>query len=439
MARRKRKTGRKILVFVLILGGLGGLAAWSFWNQKEIIISVKTEKVGRRNLTEEVVATGRIQPELQVKISPEVSGEIVELAVKEGQRVKPGDLLLKIKPDFYEASKRSAEASYKSSVAGRTLAEANLERAQIEFARIQKLHTDRLVPETDLVTAQNSLKVAAAQVLSAGHQTEVAQAALARADEELRKTTIFAPLGGTISKLNSEQGERVVGTATMAGTEVMIISDLETMEAVVEIGEMDIILIQTGQKARLDVEAFREREFFGTVTEIANTATTRGQGMQQEATKFEVRVRVGEPAAFRPGMSVTAYIETRHRTNVIAVPIQSVTTRLPKKDAPGTNTVAGATNSVASSKTKPGRKNGREDADNAGKPVEVVFVRSGEIARMIPIERGISDDDYVEITAGLEAGAEVITGGYKAINRELEDGKKIQLEGETEKQKKIVP
>ena len=429
MARKKSKTGRKIIIFLLLLVGLGGLAWWSQANKKEVIISVKTETVERRDITEEVVSTGRIQPVTQVQISPEVSGEIIELPVKEGQLVDEGDLLLKIRPDFYAANKRSAQANYESALANATLAELNLDKARIDYDRELGLFKDEIGVLANLETVSNGWEIAKARLKSAQLQTVVADAALTRANEDLAKTTIVAPMYGTISQLLTEKGERVVGTATMAGTHVITIADLTRMEARVEIGEMDIVLIKVGQKVRLEVDAFSEQEFSGTVTEIANSALVRGSGMNQEATKFQVLIRVDDAEAFRPGMSVTAYIQTRSRTNVVAVPIQSVTTRMPKKEDKGTN--------AAPSKVEAKAKGKKSKADDKQKPIEVVFLAKDGAAKMVPVERGISDDDYVEITSGLEGGEKIVSGGYTAINRELEDGKKILVEGEgKEKSKK---
>jgi HlyD family secretion protein len=244
-------------------------------------------------------------------------------------------------------------------------------------------------------------------------------------------------MDGTVTRLKSQKGERVVGTALMSGTEIMTIANLDEMEARVDIGEVDVILIALGQKARLEVDAMRDRKFTGTVTEIANAAKGTSAGSigssQQEATKFEVKIRINEKDAFRPGMSVTAEVETRARTNVLTVPIQSVTTRLPKKPD-GTNQTASAsatnTNAAAHSNS-----NLTAAATNAvqgkkgenQKPIEVVFLVEGDQVKMTPVKRGISDDSYVEITDGLKEAQEVVTGGYKAINRELEDGKKIKV------------
>ncbi len=430
----KRRSGLRWLLVLLFLGAAGGGGWWWWFNKNKVVaITVQTERVTRRNLTEAVVATGRIQPVTLVKISPEVSGEITELPVKEGQRVRKGDLLLKIKPDFYIANTNSADASFKSSQAGLTLALANQEKARLEFERNTKLFDGKLLSESQFQEAKTGYEVTQAQVKSARHQTEVANAALARSLDDLAKTTIYSPLAGTISKLNSQLGERVVGTATMAGTDVMTIADLDTMEARVDIGEVDVVLIQVGQIARLEVDAFRDRKFAGEVTEIANTAKSSGLGTQQEATKFEVRIRVREREIFRPGMSVTAEVETRYRTNVLCVPIQSVTTRLPKEaHAKDAKDAKGETKSDAQAGNGNGDKSGSvgKKKDDLAKPIEVIFQRDGETVKQVPVKRGISDDSFVEILAGVTEGAEVISGGFKAINRELEDGKLVKVDNE---------
>ncbi len=415
MARKKSSKGWWIF-FALVVAG-GGAGWWKYSHQEEKPVEIQVEKVQRRDLTELVVATGRIQPVLQVKISPEVSGEIIELPVKEGQIVKKGDLLMKIKPDFYAASRNSSEANLKAVLANKDLAAANLEKARLEYNRSSDLMKAALISESQFLEAKTAYDVTKAQLNASTHQADVARASLARAEEELAKTTIYSPLNAVVTKLNSQAGERVVGTATMAGTDVMTLSNLEDMEARVDIGEIDVVLIAVGQKARLEVDAFRNQKFTGVVTEIANTAKTSAAGTQQEATRFEVRIRVLEKEIFRPGMSVTAEIETRYRTNVISVPFQSVTTRPPK--GAGTNAVATATtNAPAASK---------KDKENANKPIEVVFVKEGDTVKMVPVKRGISDQYHAEITEGLTEGAEVVSGSYKAINRDLEDGKKVVI------------
>ncbi len=456
MANPKSKTRRKLWVvgglFFLLIAGGGG--AYYYKKEQKKIIIVQTEPAVRRSLTELVTATGKIQPVLQVKISPEVSGEIIELPVKEGQLVKKGDLLVKIRPDFYiasrnsaqanrsaaEANRSSAEAQYKSSLASQLTAEANLLKAAAEFKRTAELFERKLVSGSiydDVNTANQVAKAQAkvakaqteaaeAQARAATHQVEMASASLKKAEEDLSKTTIYAPIDGTVSRLISEVGERVVGTGMMAGTEIMTVAELNEMEARVEVGEIDVVLVTPGQKARLEVDSFRDRKFNGVVTQIANSARTQGANTQQEATKFEVRIRIQDKEFFRPGMSATAEIETRYRTNVLTVPIQSITTRLPK----------GAKKDEEKKKVSKEEQRDKQDLadllkkrDKSGpKPVDVVFGIQGATAAMIPVTRGISDDSSYEIIQGLKEGDQVITGSYKAIARELEEGKKIRVD-----------
>jgi HlyD family secretion protein len=457
MATSKKR--RKIIVFSVIGLVLVALSTLAFVRKREPMVTIQTEKVTRRNLVEIVSANGKIQPVLQVKISPEVSGEIIELPVKEGQSVQKGDLIMKIKPDFYLAQRNQAEASYKSSLAGKATAEANLRKAESEFKRAEDLFRNKLISDSAYEEVRASFDVAKAQLANSDHQVDMAKAHLSSAEESLAKTTIVSPLTGTISRLDSRVGERVVGTATMAGTDVMIIADLNEMEARVDIGEMDVVLIQPGQHVRLEVDAFKDRKFNGAVTEIANSSrgSNLGGNTSQEATKFEVKIRIKEREAFRPGMSVTAEIETRSRTNVLSVPIASVTTRLPKdksndamagngKASASTNAPAAKTNETSApaatlvSATTPATEgtNVAKGDKKAPKPIEVVFLCDGEKAKMVPVKLGISDDSYWEITDGLAEGQEVVSGGYRAISRDLEDGKKVKKgppPGQNEKDK----
>lgn len=444
MGKSKSRLRRNIIIISVLVLGLAGAGAWAWVKKREVTISVQTENVSRRSLTELVVANGKIQPVVQVVINPEVSGEITDLPVKEGQRVKKGDLLLKIKPDNYIAASNSAAASHRSALSAKDLAQANLRKAEIEFKRVQSLFADQLVSESQYLEAKTTLDVMKASHMTSSHQADQARAALARAEDDLAKTTIVAPMDGIVTKLRSQRGERVVGTALMAGTEIMTVADLDEMEARVDIGEMDILLIKTGQVARLEVDAFRDQKFSGVVTEIANSSKSMGpssstsggsmSGQQQEATKFEVKIRVNEKEIFRPGMSVTAELETRYRTNVLTVPIQSVTTRVPKSEEK--NEKSSKPKEVASAPapaTDAGGKVQDKKPNEPPKPIEVVFLLNTERAKMVPVKRGISDDAYVEITEGLEEGQEVVSGGYKAINRELEDGKRVK-KGAPEKQ-----
>jgi HlyD family secretion protein len=477
MANPKKR--RKILIFSAIFLVIAALAAVALLRKREVIITVQTEKVARRNITEIVPANGKIQPVLQVKISAEVSGEIIELPVKEGQFVNKGDLLVKIKPEFYVAQLHQTEAGYESALANKSQAEANLRKAQAEFKRSDDLFRHHLISDSTFDEVKAAFDVAKAQVEGAAHQVEMSKASVDSAKDALEKTIIVSPLPGTISKLNSRLGERVLGTVQNVGTEIMTISDLTEMETRIDVGENDVVRIAPGQKAKLEVDAFKNRKFNGIVTEIANssndTGLSSGSG-NQEATKFQVRIRIQEKEAFRPGMSVTAEIETSYRTNVLTVPFASVTSRPPKdkdkdknKDkktdsklaaaeaSPGTNSSvaktnpstgkspagnprtfvsltnsppSASTNTVAASTNTSSSSTNDFSSDKkskeAPKPIEVVFVMEGDHAKMIPVKIGVSDDNYWEITEGLTEGQEIVSGGYKAINRELEDGKKVR-------------
>jgi HlyD family secretion protein len=446
MAYSKKR--KRILVFSSIGAVLVVLTLVAILRKKDPVITVQAEKVTRRDLVERVVATGKIQPVTQVVISPEVSGEIIDLAVKEGQRVWKGDLLLKIKPDFYLAAFNQAKAGYESSVASKEEAAANLVKANADFKRNNELFNHKLISEADFIGFKAAFEVAQAQLESATHQVDVARATVDSAQDSLDKTTIVSPLTGTISKLNSQLGERVLGTVQNVGTEIMTVADLSEMEARVDVGEVDVVLIATNQIARLEVDAFKDRKFAGMVTGVAKSANGLGQtalstsSSSTDATKFEVHIRITEKESFLPGMSVTAEIETRYRTNVLTVPIASLTTRMPKEPKKDGGKGAAATNATTKAKAKPAGTNStvakadplpaadtnawRSDKKSKEtKPIEVVFVVDGDHARMLPVKSGISDDDYYEITEGLKDGQEVVSGGFKAISRDLEDGKKI--------------
>ena len=436
----KPKNRRKLIIFSAIGLVLVTLILLAIFKKREPVITVQTEKVARHSLTNLVVANGKIQPVVQVSISPEVSGEIIELPVKEGQQVKKGGLLVKINPDIYIAAVNQTKANYESSLAAKASAVANLEKAQADYDRNVELFHQKLLSESDFIGFKAARDVARAQLDSADDQVNVAKATVDSAQDSLNKTTIASPLDGTISKLNSQLGERVLGTAQFAGTEILVISDLNQMEARVDIGEMDVVGIKPGQKARLDVDAFKDRKFTGVVTDVASSSKDSNQAgnnsssssQSQEATKFQVRIRLGDKEDFRPGMSVSADIETEYRTNVLTVPLASVTTRPPKPpkktDPPktgGTNTAAAksGTNAAVSS----------NDATNSGPPdkksskmVDVVFALAGDHVDAVPVKIGICDDNYWEITDGLTNGQEIVSGGYRAISRDLDDGKKIK-------------
>jgi HlyD family secretion protein len=447
MAKPKKR--RKLIIFSAIGLVLVTLILLAIFKKREPVITVQTEKVARHSLTNIVVANGKIQPVVQVTISPEVSGEIIELPVKEGQQVKKDDLLVKINPDIYIAAVNQAKANYESSLAAKASAEANLEKAQADYDRNLELFHQKLLSESDFIGFKSARNMAKAQLDSANDQVNVAKANVDSAEEQLARTIIVSPLDGTISKLNSQLGERVLGTVQNAGTIIMIISDLNQMEARVDVGEMDVVGIKPGQKARLEVDAFKDRKFSGTVTDVASSSKdsnlpnnySSGSSQSQEATKFQIRIRLNDKESFRPGMSVSADIETEYRTNVLTVPLASVTTRPPKPpkktDPPktgGTNTTAArsgtnavvSSNAAASSNVATNSEAPDKKSKESSKMLDVVFALAGDHVEAVPVKIGICDDSYWEITDGLTNGQEIVSGGYRAISRDLDDGKKIR-------------
>ncbi|MBI5473205.1 MAG: efflux RND transporter periplasmic adaptor subunit [Ignavibacteriae bacterium] len=410
MATNGKKTKKKIIIFSII--GVLAIAAGVvlfLGSKKEPVISVQIDKVKRHTITQVVTATGKIQPEILVKISPEVSGEIVSLPVKEGQRVKKGELLMKIKPDVYVAQREQAAAALLS-------VQARLTSAEPEFKRISDLHGKGLVSQSEYDQSRANYESAKANYAQA-------RASLDQTNEALRKTTIVAPMDGTISQLNSRLGERVLGTQQFQGTDVMTIADLSRMEGRVDVSETDVIRLHIGDTARIAVDALPDKKVNALVYEIANTATSRGLGTQEEVTNFQVKMRIVTPGVtLRPGMSMTADIETETKSNVLAVPIQSVTTRAPKmegKEPPK--------DGQSAEFVKPGGQASASGRNN-NKPNEVIFVVEGNTVKAISVKRGISNDTYVEISEGAKEEMQVVSGSYKAINRELEDGSKVKIE-----------
>lgn len=408
MATNGKKSKKKVIIFSALGVVVIGLLLIVFLGSKrEPVIPVQVEGAQKRTITQIVTATGKIQPEVQVKISPEVSGEIVLLPVKEGQRVRKGEILMKIKPDVYVAQRDQYSA-------GLLRAKADLTRSDLEFKRIETLFRKGMVSETEFVAARATYESSRATYAQA-------QASLNQAEENLRKTTVVSPMDGVVSQLNSELGERVLGTAQFQGTDVMTIADLSRMEGQVDVSENDVVMVTIGDTARISVDAFSDRKINAVVYEIANTAKTKGSGTQEEVTNFTVKMRVlDKDVNLRPGMSMTADVETETHTNVLSVPIQSVTTRVPKAELTGQTPEAGAAPAGG------GMVAARARSEN--KPKEIVFVVENGVAKAVNVKRGISDDAHVEILDGISEGAQVVSGSYKAINRELEDGAKVRVE-----------
>lgn len=404
-----KKSKRKIIIFSIIGVVLIGLAALVFLGSKrETVITVQTDKVVKRNITQIVSATGKIQPETQVKINAEVSGEIIDLPVQEGQSVRKGQLLVKIKPDAYKAQLDQTEASLQ-------MAQAALTKADADFKRVQGMFAKQLASDADMDAARATLESAKASY-------DQAFSAVSQARDTYAKTSIYSPMDGIVSQLISELGERVSGSTFTLGTQIMTIADLSKMEARVDVGENDIVMVGIGDTTRIQVDAFPSTTFVGTVSRIANTATTTGAGTQSEVTTFEVRVSIlgADTVQFRPGMSMNADIETETHNNVLAVPIQSVTVRMPKMEKKEEAPKEGEAQ-LSTGKSK--KKEKEED-----KLAEIVFVVSEGKVKAVKVKRGISNDTYVEITQGIKEGDEVVSGPFKAINKDLEDGSVVKVD-----------
>ncbi len=416
---KKLKIGLLIGIPVLVLLVVAKKQGWI--GQAEGL-SVETFQVKRQNITQTVLASGKIQPEVEVKISAEVSGEIIALPVVEGQRVEKGDLLVKINPDLFQAAVNRTQAAVNSALASKASAEAQLLEAEKNFKRNKKLHQKNVISDAEFDASQRAYDVARLGVKSARYQLESARASLKEAQDNLERTTIYAPQAGTVTLLNSEVGERVVGTAQMAGTEIMRVSDLENMEVVVQVNENDIIRLEKNDTARIEVDAYLDKTFKGVVTEIANSANLQTTSVDQ-VTNYEVKVRIlptsyramlkgGQQSPFRPGMTASVEIITQRKDDVLAVPVAAVTTR--------TDTADGKRFDASSLGEE-------EEVDEV---FEVVFLRDGNKARLQVVTTGIQDQDFIEVKKGLEEGQTIISGPYSAVSRELRDGKDIEVKEE---------
>ncbi len=437
MAERPKRSRKKLFIWIGIIAVVAiAVAAMAASKKREKPIPITTEKAFRTNITEIVTATGKIQPENEVKIAPEVSGEIVELAVKEGQVVQRGQLLLRIKPDTYRAQVESGQAALSGSRSASVSNRAALSKAESDYRRIEKLYEGGLVSESERNSARAAYDSARAQYQGAVSNIAQAEGSLRQINEALSKTVIYAPVTGTISSLTSRVGERVVGTSQFAGTEVMRIADLDNMEARVNVNENDVVDVKVGDTAKISVDAYPDREIRGIVREIASTALTRNAGSQEEVTNFEVKISIPDRSVkLRPGMSATADVETATVKNVVAVPIQSVTVRSTesnlspeelerqrlREEAEQREDNAGVTNEAADKK--------KERAQRS-KLQRVVFIKTGETVKMQKVETGIADNTFIEIRSGLQAGDEVVSGSYTAISRRLKDGAKVAIEKE---------
>ncbi len=416
----KKSKKKKVIIGSIVLALLLIVVFLNLKGKKEIPIVVQTEKAAKRNLTQIVEAPGKINPKYQVVITAEVTGEIVDLPVKEGDKVKKGDLLLRIKPDTYAAQKDRAAANLQSSKATLRMKKSQLDLAQNEYSRTDAMFKSGFTNKQEMDRIKSNLISATAEFDAQNAFVRQTEAALVESNESLNKTAIYSPMNGTISQLNIERGERVLGSGFSQGTNIMTVADLTQMEADVEADENDVVLVSLGDKASVKLDAFNNKLFDGIVTEIGNSAKTKGLGTQEEVVNFEIKITLQElNDHIRPGMSCNADIETETKNNVLSVPIQSVTARSenpPPSDAQGLN--------ASSDKMKGKRRN--------VKPKEVVFVAKGNKAVMKEVKIGISDDTFIEIVEGLKPGDDVVSGSYKAISKELKDGARLIIQNKKE-------
>lgn len=429
----KRKKSRRRLYWI-IGSVLGLLLLIGIFKPKSLPpTTVTVEKSTKRDITQLVSANGKVQPETEVKISPEVAGEITVLTVKVGQAVKKGDLLMKIKPDTYVAQVEQKEAMIRSSRSLNSQQEAQLTKAKQDLARARTLFSQKITSDADILTAETAYSVSKAVYEASLSDIKRAESDLTQVKDLLEKTTIISPIDGVISVLISQQGERVVATGQFAGTEVMRVADFSVMEIRVQVNENDIPQVKMGDPVAVAIDAFAGRPFRGTVSQIANSATTTGAGTQEEVTNFEVRVRVdAQGAALRPGMSGTADIETKTVTGVVAVPIQSVSVREKgTKVSPDEREKAKAkdtTQSDNSAELYNDRQQAAQKKAEREKSVRVVFVKKGDKAEMREVETGISNNSHIEVKKGVAVDEDVISGPYRAVSRTLKEGAKVVLE-----------
>ncbi|MCF8370853.1 MAG: efflux RND transporter periplasmic adaptor subunit [Bacteroidales bacterium] len=427
----KNKKFRYIIIGVVALIVFLLIAKKAGWIGSEDLTEVATDKVQYRAIIESITANGKIQPQTEVKISPDVSGEIVELAVEEGQEVEKGQLLLKIKEDLYlsyldraTAALNSSKSNLANSKSRLLQSEAQYTQQQLAWERNQTLYTKKTISEADYENAEAAWEIAKADLAAAKESVNSAkfavsssEASLKEARENLQKTIIYSPISGTISKLNVEKGERVVGTAQFAGTELLRIANLNLMEVKVEVNENDIVRVGHNDTALIEIDAYLEEKFKGIVTEIANSANTIGASTDQ-VTNFDIKIIIlnesyqhliseDNPHPFRPGMSATVEILTHYEDSILTVPIQAVTARA---------------DTAKLKALSPEEKKKTEKKELK----EVVFVYGDGKVKQQEVTTGIQDNTYIQITTGLEEGDEVVTDPYSAINRVLKDGREVK-------------
>jgi HlyD family secretion protein len=427
---------KKVIYFivgaVVLIAVLLGLSKAGIIGNKDKGIEVDVSKADEITIIETVSATGKIQPEIEVKISSEVSGEIIALPVKEGQVVKKGDLLVKINPDLYTSGYNRTVAGLSQTKAGLNQADATFKEAKANYERNKTLFEKGIISKSEWDRAVSTFETAQASKQSAYYNVQSASATVNEAKDNLGRTTIYAPADGTISMLNVELGERVLGTQQMTGTEILRVANLNNMEVEVDVNENDIVKINVGDEAKVEVDAYLKKEFKGIVTSISNSASSALTADQ--VTNFKVKIRIlkesyqdlleGKPdtySPFRPGMTATVDIITKRKEKVIGVPISSV---------------------VVKSDTTAVKKFEMEDSEEekikpkSDKKYECVFVKIGDKAKIRIVKTGIQDDTNIEITSGLKKGDVVIIGPYTTVSKDLNSGDKVVISGGKSDEKK---
>jgi len=435
---KKKRSRRKRKIILGSIGLLLLLIVISIINSKrEKPVLVTTEKAVRKTIVQTVSATGKVQPETEVKISPEVAGEIIELPVEDGMAIKKGDLLVKIKPDLYKAQLEQQEAGISAAKAINLQQKATLVKCDQDLKRAEDMFAKKTISAQEYNAAQAADDVARNTYESSLHQIEVAEASSSQAREELLKTTIYSPIDGHVTILNSKLGERVVATNQFAGTEVMRVADLGHMQAVVDVNENDVVNVKVDDKAGVKIDAYGDRIFKGTVAQIANTGKTTGAGTQEEVTNFEVKINLDtEGLLLRPGLSCTADIETNMVKDAIAVPLQSVTIRTgdtnlsPEEIEKRKEQAAARDKADNNAEVTSNRQEKQAQKEEREKISKVVFLKNGGKAQMVKVTTGIADDSYIEIKSGIKPGDEVISGTYSAISRKLKEGAKVTYDKE---------
>ncbi len=412
---------RRTLIILIVFLAIVALIALVFVgkNKNRDVREVEISKIEPITIIETVAATGKIQPEVEVALSSEVSGEIIELPVKEGQQVKKGDLLVKINPDLIQSALSQAQAGLQNVRAQLSQTEASLKNAELTYNRNKSLFEKGVISKSDWDRTVADFEMAQANKQAAYYNVQSAAANVKQTRDNLTRTSIFAPMDGTISKLSVELGERVVGTAQMAGTEIVRVANLNNMEVEVDVNENDIVKVAIGDSTIVEVDAYLKREFKGLVTEIANSAETALS--VDQVTNFKVKVRIlpesyedltkDKPefySPFRPGMTATVDVITEKKENVIGIPISAIVVKLPSDTITTRKT---ETKSVVS---------GDEEK------FEGVFVNQNGKAVLKVVETGIQDDSNIEITSGLATEDIVITGPYNVVTKRLESGDKVQ-------------